>query len=266
VKNPLDSTFDNRDPYKILGVAAGAATADIRRAYLGLAKRNHPNLFATDPEKYRASTALMQDINAAYELLSDPGRRELWDRQHSIAPHLGRVARREQELKKYYDAELLQRVIRKYNGFVSSLRTAEEREKATRMIQKFQASQAGSAYIRELVARHYEEVMELLKSDKRISVYDDGLVEIMLLYKGAFEVSPGSVFITYAYLCYRDYRGGFPAGLGRRRQPAQGPTEGVVRLRLPGPRGDSAASGSKLGKGFGSQVWEWLMAKPGERR
>ena len=134
MKNPLDSSFDNRDPYKVLGVAAGAATADIRRAYLGLARRNHPNLFATDPEKYRASTELMQDINAAYELLSDLHRRELWDRQHSVAPNLGRVARREQELKKYYDARLLQRVIRKYNGFVSALRTAEERQQATRSI------------------------------------------------------------------------------------------------------------------------------------
>jgi curved DNA-binding protein CbpA len=44
VRNPLDSTFDHRDPYKLLGMAAGAATPDIRRTYLWLAKRNHPNL------------------------------------------------------------------------------------------------------------------------------------------------------------------------------------------------------------------------------
>jgi curved DNA-binding protein CbpA len=264
MKNPLDSTFDNRNPYKILGVAVGASAADIRKAYLGLARRHHPNLFATDPEKYRSSTELMQDINCAYELLSDPQRRELWDRQHSVVPSPGRVARREQELKKYFDAELLQRVIRKYNGFVGSLRTPEERQKATRRIEKFQASRAGSAYIEELASRHYRDVMEFLKTDKRISVYDDGLVEIMHLYKGAFEVSPGSVFITYAYLCHRDNRGKFPAGLEARRPPSQ-EEGGVVRLRLAGPRGDPA-SGSKPAKGFGSQVWEWLMEKPGKRR
>jgi hypothetical protein len=261
VKNPLDSTFDHKDPYKILGVAAGAAPADIRKAYLGLAKRNHPNLFATDPEKYRASTELMQDINCAYELLSDPHRRELWDRQHSITAR--EPSRRGREVARYYDAELVQRVIRKYNGFVSSLRTAEERRKATRKIEKFQTSRAGAAYIRELVARQYREVMDFLKSDKRISLYDDGLVQIMFLYEGAYEVSPGDIFITYAYLCRRDYHGGFPAGLDAKRTPAPDTGDGVVRLRLPGPRGDAR---SKPAKGFGAQVWEWLMAKPGDHR
>lgn len=262
MKNPLDSTFDHKDPYKVLGVAAGAAPADIRKAYLGLAKLNHPNLFATDPEKYRASTELMQDINCAYELLSDPHRRELWDRQHSLAPRPAQATRREQELRKYYDPDLIQRVMRKYYEFVGSLSTAGERKKATRRIQKFQASRAGTAYLRGLAALHYREVMDFLKHDKRISFYDDGLVEIMLLYEGAFEVSLTSVFITYAFLCHRENRGKFPAGLDTRRTPSR-EQGGVVRLRLPGPRGVSA---SKPARGFRSQVWEWLMEKPGERR
>ncbi|MBN2465770.1 J domain-containing protein [candidate division WOR-3 bacterium] len=259
MKNPLDSTFDHRDPYKILGVAPGAAAADIRKAYLGLARRHHPNLFATDPEKYRASTTRMQEINCAYELLSDPHRRGLWDRQHSVAPHLGRVARREQELKKFYDAELLARVIRQYNAFVSSLGTARERQQETLRIQKFQTTRRGSAYIRELITRHYREVMDFLRSDKRISFFDDGLVQIMFLYAGAYEVSPGDVFVTYAYLCHRDNHGGLPPGLEARPPRAEEP--GVVRLRLPGPHGASTA---KPAKGFGSQVWDWLMEKPGE--
>jgi len=261
VKNPLDSTFDYRDPYQILGVAAGAAAADIRKAYLRLAKRNHPNLFATDPEKYRSSTALMQDINVAYELLSDTHRRELWDRQHAVAPQPARGTRREQELKKYFDAELVARVIRKYSGFVSSLRTADERKKATRQIRKFQASRAGTEYIRGLASLQYREVMDFLKSDKRVSFFDDGLVEIMLLYERAFEVAPSSVFITYAWLCHQENRGKFPPGLQVRPSPA--PEQGIVRLRLSGPRGDSP--GAKTEKGFASQVWEWLMEKPGER-
>jgi curved DNA-binding protein CbpA len=264
VKNPLDSTFDSRNPYRILGVAAGAAPADIRKAYLGLARRHHPNLFATDPEKYRSATELMQEINCAYELLSDPHRRELWDRQHSVTPQPTQATRREHELRQYYDAELVQRVVRKYNEFVSSLRTAGERQRATRRIEKFQTGRRGSAYIRELVAQHYREVMDFLKHDKRISLYDDGLVQIMFLYEGAFEVSPSSVFITYAYLCHREYRGKFPPGLDARRPPTQEPGD-AVRLRLPGPRGDSSSE-SKSAKGFASQVWEWLMEKPGERR
>jgi curved DNA-binding protein CbpA len=264
VKNPLDSTFENRDPYGILGVATGAAPADIRKAYLRLARRHHPNLFATDPEKYRAATALMQEINAAYELLSDPGRRGLWDRQHSIAPHLGRVARRERELKKYFDSELVARVIRKYNGFVSSLRTAAERKKATQQIRKFQTSRAGTAYITGLASLHYREVMDFLRQDKRVSFFDDGLVEIMLLYERAFEVYPSSVFITYAWLCHQENGGKFPPELDVRPSPSQ--QQSVVRLRLPGPRGDPAPAESNSVRRFGSQVWDWLMARPGERR
>jgi curved DNA-binding protein CbpA len=262
VKNPLDSTFDHRDPYRILGVDAGAAPDDIRKAYLGLAKRNHPNLFATDPAKYRTSIALMQNINAAYELLSDPHRREIWDRQHSITARPARAARREREMSQYYDPGLIQRVMRKYNDFVSSLHTASERSKAIRKIEKFQASPAGAAYIRGLAVLHYREVMDFLKSDKRITLYDDGLVEVMLLDGGAYEVLPSSVFVTYAYLCRRENRGRFPAGLGAKRTPAK-EQGGVIRLRL---AGSSSLSTWKPARGLAARVWEWLMEKPGERR
>jgi len=270
VKNSLDSTFDRKDPYKTLGVAPGATPAEIRKTYIGLAKRNHQDLFATDPEKYRSSTRLMQDINAAYELLSDPARRQLWDRQHPavVKPRAAPPAAppRTQVESRYYDPELVNRVLRKYNEFVGSLRTAAERQKATRKIGKFQTSRAGSAYIRGLVDLQYREVMDFLKLDRRVSVFDDELVAIMFLYEGSFEVSPSGLFITYAYILYRENRGKFPPGLDGGRRPSPGQHADVVQLRLPGSRGDDASSGSKPDKGLGSQVWEWLMAKPGSRR
>jgi len=262
VKNPLDSTFDHRDPYRILGVDPGAAPADIRKAYIGLAKRNHPNLFATDPAKYRTSTALMQDINAAYELLSDPHRRELWNRQHSITARPAPAARRERELSQHYDPELIKLVMGKYNDFVSSLHTASERSKATRKIEKFQASRAGADYIRGLAVLHYRDVMEFLRSDKRITLYDAGQVEVMLLDGGAFEVLPSSVFVTYAYLCRRENHGRFPAGICAKRTPAR-EHGGVIRLRL---AGSCSLSTWKPAKGLAARIWEWLMEKPGERR
>jgi len=179
MKNPLDTTFDHKDPYRILGVAVDATPVAIRKAYLELAKRNHQDLFATDPEKYRSSTVLMQDINSAYEMLSDPARRELWDRKRRGAPKT--APRPAPAQTAHFESEETRRVIRKYNEFVGSLRTVNDRQKAARKIREFQASRNGSAFIRKLIASHYQSVIDLLNRGGRVSVYDDGLVGCMVL-------------------------------------------------------------------------------------
>jgi hypothetical protein len=258
MKNSLDTTFDHKDPYRILGVTADATPVAIRKAYLELAKRNHQDLFATDPEKYRSSTALMQDINSAYEMLSDPARRELWNRKHRGAP---RTAPRPAPAQSaHFESEQAHRVIRKYNEFVGSLRTAKERREAARKIRKFQASREGSAYIRNVVASHYQPVIDLLNRGGRVSVFDDGLVEIMFLYAGALEVDPSEVFITYAYLVHRENRGKVPAVPGTGKPPRRGPDTGdfmVTMLRLrrdPGPTRPAPA------KDLGARIWNWLRS------
>jgi hypothetical protein len=257
MKNSLDTTFDHKDPYRILGVTADATPVAIRKAYLELAKRNHQDLFATDPEKYRSSTALMQDINSAYEL-SDPARRELWNRKHRGAP---RTAPRPAPAQSaHFESEQAHRVIRKYNEFVGSLRTAKERREAARKIRKFQASREGSAYIRNVVASHYQPVIDLLNRGGRVSVFDDGLVEIMFLYAGALEVDPSEVFITYAYLVHRENRGKVPAAPGTGKPQRRGPDTGdfmVTMLRLrrdPGPTRPAPA------KDLGARIWNWLRS------
>jgi curved DNA-binding protein CbpA len=64
-----------RDPYAILGVPRGASREEIGRAYRALAKRSHPDAGG-------AAAPAMQDLNWAWELLSDPRRRADWDRVH----------------------------------------------------------------------------------------------------------------------------------------------------------------------------------------
>ncbi len=262
MRPPTDTTFDNRDPYQVLGVARGAAPELIRKAYLSLARRHHPNLFATDPEQYRAATELMQDVNGAYDLLSDPARREMWDRRHSVAPRP--APRRPPPVRsKYYDPDAVHLVIRKYNEFVASLRTVEERRASARDITRFHSSRAGTAYIHELVRRQYGAIIDLVKLGRWLKFYDDGLVEIMYLYPGAIEVAPNEVFITYAYVLYRENRGRPPDGPSQQpASPARGQDETEVRLRLPGPRGRPTTKTSKPGSCVGSKVWAWLMAKP----
>jgi hypothetical protein len=258
MKNSLDTTFEHKNPYRILGVTVDATPEAIRKAYLNLAKRNHQDLFATDPEKYRSSTKLMQDINSAYEMLSDPARRELWNRKHREAP---RTAPRPAPAQSaHFESEQTRSVIRKYNEFVVSLRTAKDRQKAARKIREFQASRGGSAFIRELIASLYQPVIDLLNRGGRITVYDDGLVEIMFLYAGALEVDPSEVFITYAYLVHRENRGRVPASTGTGKPQRRGPGTGdfmVTMLRL---RRNPGSTGPAPAKDLGARIWNWLRS------
>lgn len=63
------------DLYAVLGLDAGASSADIKRAYRRLARRYHPGINPGD----RAAEALFLRITEAYETLTDPARRQQYD-------------------------------------------------------------------------------------------------------------------------------------------------------------------------------------------
>ncbi|MEV4472839.1 J domain-containing protein [Nonomuraea sp. NPDC049504] len=60
--------------YDLLGVARAASQDDIRKAYRRLARQLHPDV-NPDPEVARR----FQEVGEAYHVLSDPGRREVYD-------------------------------------------------------------------------------------------------------------------------------------------------------------------------------------------
>ena len=64
------------DYYKILGVPRGAGTDDIKKAYRRLARRHHPDVNPGDNE----SENRFKQISEAFEVLSDPKKREIYDR------------------------------------------------------------------------------------------------------------------------------------------------------------------------------------------
>jgi DnaJ-class molecular chaperone len=64
------------DPYQILGVPKDASEEALRAAYRKLAKRHHPDL---NPGKAEAAERF-KEINAAYEIVSDPVKRGRYDR------------------------------------------------------------------------------------------------------------------------------------------------------------------------------------------
>jgi DnaJ family protein A protein 2 len=63
---------DNKKLYDVLGVAKEVSSNDIKKAYFKLAKEHHPDK-GGDPEKFK-------EIQAAYEVLSNPDKREIYDK------------------------------------------------------------------------------------------------------------------------------------------------------------------------------------------
>src|SRR5206468_12091957 len=66
---------DGIDPYKVLQVDPEAEDEVIQAAYRRLARKYHPDVAGAD------GAARMASINVAWELLRDPGRRALHDRE-----------------------------------------------------------------------------------------------------------------------------------------------------------------------------------------
>ena len=66
---------NNKDYYKILGVARGASVDDIKQAFRKLARQYHPDVNPGD----KKAEAKFKEINEAYEVLSDPQKRRQYD-------------------------------------------------------------------------------------------------------------------------------------------------------------------------------------------
>ena len=65
-----------RDYYEILGVEKTATPEEIKKAYRGLAKKYHPDV-STEPKD--VAEAKFKELSEAYEVLSDPDKRKLYD-------------------------------------------------------------------------------------------------------------------------------------------------------------------------------------------
>lgn len=67
---------EKRDYYEVLGVSRNADEAELKKAYRKLAKQYHPDM---NPDNKEAE-AKFKEINEAYAVLSDPQKRQQYDR------------------------------------------------------------------------------------------------------------------------------------------------------------------------------------------
>ncbi|HEU4980241.1 MAG TPA: DnaJ domain-containing protein, partial [Solirubrobacterales bacterium] len=65
-----------RDYYEILGVDRGASEEEVKKAFRKLARELHPDVNAHDPD----AEEKFKEAAEAYEVLSDAGRRQTYDR------------------------------------------------------------------------------------------------------------------------------------------------------------------------------------------
>ena len=64
-----------RDYYEVLGVGPGRGRREIKKAFRGLARELHPDVNRHDPE----AEEKFKEAAEAYEVLSDPERRQTYD-------------------------------------------------------------------------------------------------------------------------------------------------------------------------------------------
>jgi DnaJ-domain-containing protein 1 len=62
-----DPKEELRKDYANLGVAFGAAFAEVRKAYRTQLKTYHPDRFAVDPEKFKTATEITKKINESFQ-------------------------------------------------------------------------------------------------------------------------------------------------------------------------------------------------------
>lgn len=91
--------MDFIDYYKVLGVSKTASGEEIKKAFRKLARKHHPDL---NPDNKEANK-LFQQINEAYEVLSDPEKRKKYDKYGKDWQHGAEYEKARQQQRQYTD-------------------------------------------------------------------------------------------------------------------------------------------------------------------
>ena len=74
---------EKKDYYEILGVSKTATDEELKKAYRQMAKKYHPD---ANPDNKEAAEAKFKEVNEAYEVLSNPQKRKMYDQFGTADP------------------------------------------------------------------------------------------------------------------------------------------------------------------------------------
>lgn len=74
---------EKKDYYEILGVSKSATDDELKKAYRKMAKKWHPD---ANPDNKKEAEAKFKDVNEAYEVLSNPQKRQMYDQFGTADP------------------------------------------------------------------------------------------------------------------------------------------------------------------------------------
>ncbi len=76
-----------RDYYEVLGLNKNASDDDVKKSYRKLAREHHPDMVQDSDKK--AAEERFKEINEAYQVLSDPQKRKMYDQFGHVGPGYG---------------------------------------------------------------------------------------------------------------------------------------------------------------------------------
>ncbi|KAJ4956294.1 hypothetical protein NE237_013077 [Protea cynaroides] len=111
-KAAIDDGFVVASPetnfYQLLGISESGSISEIKQAYKELARKYHPDV--SPPERIAEYTKRFIQVHEAYETLSDPNSRALYDRDLSRGLHLAFSARKDYRYDYRYDEGLEEKI------------------------------------------------------------------------------------------------------------------------------------------------------------
>ncbi|XP_068709731.1 dnaJ homolog subfamily C member 5-like isoform X2 [Montipora capricornis] len=79
-----DESNQGASLYDVLGVDKNATPEEIKKAYRKMALKHHPDKNPNNPE----ATEKFKEVNHAHSILSDPGKREIYDKYGSMGLYI----------------------------------------------------------------------------------------------------------------------------------------------------------------------------------
>lgn len=159
-----------RNPYEVLGVAATASSADIRKAYRQLAKQLHPDLNPGD----KAAEEKFKEVAGAYDLLADADKRKRFDDGEIDAAG---AERPQQHFYRDYAASDREHPYTDNSGYADFMETDDAFAELLRRSEKARANRRGRDLQYQLAIDFADSITG---AHKRLTLPDGGTLDVTI--------------------------------------------------------------------------------------